>query len=494
MSNAPKTGFFQTIPGLITATAGFLSAATGAIVALNSTGVVDLKKMVGSKPPEQSSPLVSPAASTSTDDKRPGLELSAGGGGAVEPRKQDDPSPAASNAPSTSTVPREPVRPVETATQHVPETKSFEVPQAPAPAPSKPAETSPLLVAESKQQNPSQPSSPASTADAEKLSAIREGAATASKKQEEPLPATTAPTTQKRETPPPVPVQERVVESTPQPVKPVSSAPAREAEKPMPSANPKAVETAPQVVKAPPSPSAPDKMAPPKPDPKERVADARNPDRGEDRPTPDDDARRARIVRPPSDAVATRGSGKRLATDDEPGVRKVLDGTREAHSAGAGGNRQLDLAGLKMTIPAGWVKEEVKPGPMAAVAALRISDPGGDGTVQITRYLGAKGKEMEDRTIERWVGQVTKANGAPMTLADAKIERRQVGPVRITTVDLSGTVKMSPRDTGEAGSRMISAIVDHPAGPHLVTIVGPARSMAKWDSAIDGFLKSAKPE
>jgi hypothetical protein len=147
-----------------------------------------------------------------------------------------------------------------------------------------------------------------------------------------------------------------------------------------------------------------------------------------------------------------------------------------------------------MTIPAGWVKEEVKPGPLAPVAALRIPDPGGDGTVQITRYLGAKGKEMEDRTIEHWVGQVTKANGAPMTLADARVERRQVGPVRITTVDLSGTVKMTPRDTGDPGRRMISAIVDHPTGPHLVTIVGPARSMAKWDSTIDDFLKSAKPD
>ncbi len=303
-----------------------------------------------------------------------------------------------------------------------------------------------------------------------------------------------APTTQKRETPPPVPVQERVVESKPQPVKPVPSAPARETEKPTPTVNPKPVETAPQIVKAPPSPSAQDK-APPKPDPKERVADARNPERSADRsPTPDDDAKRAKIVKPPSDAVATRGGSKKPGTDDEPNTRKGPEGVREAHSAGAGGNRQLDLAGLKMTIPAGWVKEEVKPGPMAPVAALRIPDPVGDGTVQITRYLGAKGKEMEDHTIERWVGQVTKANGAPMTLADAKIERRQVGPVRITTVDLSGTVKMSPRDAGDPGSRMISAIVDHPTGPHLVTIVGSARSMAKWDSAIDDFLKSAKPD
>jgi len=69
-----------------------------------------------------------------------------------------------------------------------------------------------------------------------------------------------------------------------------------------------------------------------------------------------------------------------------------------------------------------------------------------------------------------------------------------VGPVRITMVDLSGTVKLTMRDAAKPNQRMIAAIVDHPQGPHFVVSAGPGDSMEKWAVRIDAFLKSAKPE
>ncbi len=481
MSNAPKTGFFQTIPGLITATAGFLSAATGAIVALNQTGVVDLKKITGAKPPEQSAPLVAPAVPTGHE----GASLT-GEVGVAEARKPEA-NPAANPAPQQPLA-----RPADSLPPQPTEAKTSVATQTPPQAPVKPAETASAPSADANP--PSPPPSPpkATLTESEKLKAIQDGAAAVPPKKEEkqPTPAAPSPTSVKREEVPPAVVPERVVERPPQPVAPPPSMPIRPSEKPVSQPPAKPVEAPPSIVKAPPLSTTGEKRPADKSNPPVPNGGPRSAGGVEQRPTGGDDPSHAKIVRPPSDAVASRTSGKKQI--DDPAITRVPQTGRE--TASVGGGRQLDLNGLKMTIPPGWVKEEGPSGPMAPAASLRIPDPAGDGVVQVTRYIGAKGKEMEDKTIERWLGQVTKANGMPSNVADARIERRQVGPLRITTLDVSGTYKATPRDSGTPGSRMVAAIVDHPAGPHLITIVGPALSMTKWDSTIDGFLRSIAPE
>lgn len=464
MSNAPKTGFWQTIPGMMTAMAGLLSAATGAIVALNNTGVVDLKKVVGNKPPEQSTPLVTPNVAVPLAEGPRGAELSPGGTGEsakpVEPVRQLEIAPPVSAVVSggTSAVNETPPRPVETKPQEAAQTAPVVV--------SKPPDAPPVASAEPKPDTPSTPPPGAATMDEERLRAIREGAAAASVTKEQKPQASSAPptaptATAKREVPPPVPGEDRVVETRPLPSNPVPATPSRDTERSTTTTESRTVESPPHVVKPPPSPPSAHRGTVARPDPKDRMADARSAERMP--PRPEEDPRGAKVVRPPG-------------------------------APAAGRDRRLDLAGLKLAIPSGWVREEVEPGPLAPVAVLRIPDPSGDGTVRVARHLGARGPELEERSIDRWVGQVTKANGAPAGRNDARVERIQVGAIRITTVDLTGTVKKSPRDTGEPGQRMVSAIIDHPAGSHLVTIVGPTHSMSKWDAAIDGFLRSAKPE
>ncbi len=157
----------------------------------------------------------------------------------------------------------------------------------------------------------------------------------------------------------------------------------------------------------------------------------------------------------------------------------------------------LALTGLKMTVPSGWVREEAPQGPMAPVAVYKIprSDPAGDdGSVRITHYPNMKGKEMDDRNIDRWVGQVAKPDGQPAARSDAKITTTEIGPVKLTLVDMSGSIKATMRDSAKPDYRMIAAIVDHPQGPHFVVTTGPAASMEKWSAQIDAFLKSAKTQ
>ncbi len=154
---------------------------------------------------------------------------------------------------------------------------------------------------------------------------------------------------------------------------------------------------------------------------------------------------------------------------------------------------QLRLTGIRFIVPAGWESQQIQPGAMAPKAVYQIpptkagEEPG---VIRITHYPEMKGKD--DSNIDRWIGQVTKADGTPATRADAKVEKVETGNIRLTTVDVSGNVKMTMRDTGKPDQRMIAAIVDHPKGPHFIVAAGPASAMKEWEAYIFKFLKSAE--
>ncbi len=155
----------------------------------------------------------------------------------------------------------------------------------------------------------------------------------------------------------------------------------------------------------------------------------------------------------------------------------------------------LKLAGLNLTMPSEWTAEPTPTGPMAPKAVFSM--PGAEetaeaGSVRITHYPSMKGKD--EMNIDRWIGQARKADGTPMTRADAKIEKKELGNVRLTTVDITGAIQATMRSAPKAGTRMIAAIVDHPKGPHFVSIVGDEKTMGKWEQTITKFLASAKVE
>jgi len=161
------------------------------------------------------------------------------------------------------------------------------------------------------------------------------------------------------------------------------------------------------------------------------------------------------------------------------------------------GMRTLSLPGLTMSVPEAWLLEDLASGPMGPQAVLRLPKVEGDaedGSIRITHFPNMKGKQMDEMNINRWIGQVTQADGRASTRADAKITVSELGPVRITLVDLSGSIKVTGSDTPRPNGRLLAAIVDHPKGPHFVVAVGGAKSMEKWAGPIEAFLKSAKAE
>lgn len=153
----------------------------------------------------------------------------------------------------------------------------------------------------------------------------------------------------------------------------------------------------------------------------------------------------------------------------------------------------LTLVGITMTIPEGWVHEPTPSGPMAAAAVFKLPKAEGDaddGMVRVTHFPNMKG--MDDSDIQRWLGQVSKADGTPNTMADAKLTTADVGPIKLTTLDVSGNVKATMRAEPMPNGRMLAVIVDHPEGPHFVVATGSVATVKRWETSVDAFLKSAK--
>lgn len=183
----------------------------------------------------------------------------------------------------------------------------------------------------------------------------------------------------------------------------------------------------------------------------------------------------------PAPQATPPGAPTAAPTADAPSSGATLDGST------------LILEGLAFTVPTDWVAEPAPVSPMGPKAVFAIPHAAGsteNASVRITHYPGMKGKD--EANIDRWVGQSRKADGSPMTRDEVKIEHKNLDAVKLTTVDITGAIQATMRAAPKPGSRMIAAIVDHPKGPHFVTIVGDETTIAEAEKTIRTFLDSAK--
>lgn len=151
----------------------------------------------------------------------------------------------------------------------------------------------------------------------------------------------------------------------------------------------------------------------------------------------------------------------------------------------------LDLEGLTMTIPEGWVAQPIAPGPMAAKAAFAIQNENGPpGSVRVTHYPRMRG--MNEQNIRRWISQATKPDGSPIPREDVKPTTDELGEVKLTTVDIVGTIKATMRSAPEPNQRMVASIIDHAEGPHFVVAIGNVDLIKSVHADIMTFLRSAR--
>lgn len=155
----------------------------------------------------------------------------------------------------------------------------------------------------------------------------------------------------------------------------------------------------------------------------------------------------------------------------------------------------LLAAGLTFTTPDGW--KQAPPASSMRVAEFTLPRvPTDDEDAQlVVYYFGGSGGSV-DANIQRWIGQMQQPDGKPSS-AVAKKESRKVNGLTVSLVDVSGTytAEMSPGASAHhnnAHYRMRAGVVDTGKGPYFIKLVGPEKTITKWERAFDQFVGSLK--
>lgn len=152
----------------------------------------------------------------------------------------------------------------------------------------------------------------------------------------------------------------------------------------------------------------------------------------------------------------------------------------------------VSAAGLGYVAPPGWT-------PLATSSPMRVAQfvlPGRAGSVAaelVVYYFGGSGGSV-DANIERWIGQVQQPDGRSSS-AVARRETRTVNGLAVTLVDVSGTyvAEVSPGSASRhdnADYRLRAAVVETPAGPYFIKLIGPATTVGAESEAFERFVAS----
>lgn len=150
----------------------------------------------------------------------------------------------------------------------------------------------------------------------------------------------------------------------------------------------------------------------------------------------------------------------------------------------SGANRHLaagEAGGVRFDAPSAWKSD---PKPMRAANYAIPPEPGDSrGGEMAVFYFGPGQGGGVEANVRRWLGQFVRADGSPLSAADAERDEREVGGMAVTVLDVSGTYlfkpfPMAPRATPLPGYRMLAAIVQGPDAPVFFKLTAPQRTAA----------------
>ena len=150
--------------------------------------------------------------------------------------------------------------------------------------------------------------------------------------------------------------------------------------------------------------------------------------------------------------------------------------------------------GLQWTTPEGWKNGGALP---MRAATYAVAPSAGDKAAAecAVFYFGSGQGGSIDANLERWKGQFQGPGGKP---AAAKIDKRTVNGLNVTTIDAAGEYSgmsgpMTGSSQGAPGYRLLGAIVEGPRGNVFVKFTGPAKTIAANQQRFEQLLGSFQP-
>jgi len=177
----------------------------------------------------------------------------------------------------------------------------------------------------------------------------------------------------------------------------------------------------------------------------------------------------------------------------------LMPSTEKAVAIGTTNGAQAQTAAssegeLKYKIPDGWVVEH----PTSSMRAAQYKLPKADGDTEdanlVLYYFGQGQGGSTEANIDRWINQMQQPDGRP-SREKAKSETMTVNGLKVTVVDVAGTyaAEMSPGSgtfTNNPNYRLHAAVVETPKGSYYVKLVGPEKTVTRWDKAFTNYIKS----
>lgn len=151
-------------------------------------------------------------------------------------------------------------------------------------------------------------------------------------------------------------------------------------------------------------------------------------------------------------------------------------------------------AELRFKVPEAWVSEQ----PSSSMRVGQYKLPRAEGDTEdaslVLYYFGQGQGGSVQANIDRWLGQMQQADGSD-SRDKAKTENLTVNGLKVTTVDVTGryTAEMSPGNgtfADKPNYRLRAAIVETPKGAYFAKLVGPEKTVVRWDQSFNDYVKS----
>jgi len=151
---------------------------------------------------------------------------------------------------------------------------------------------------------------------------------------------------------------------------------------------------------------------------------------------------------------------------------------------------------LRFKTPDGWLSETPTSSMRAAQYRLPAAAGDSEDASLVVYYFGAGQGGSVEANFDRWAGQILQSDGSS-SRDKAKTETLTVNGMKTTLLDVSGTYAGGGMGGDSSGGnkpnfRMRAGVVETPKGGYFIKLVGPEKTVAKWDDAFMSFVKSAE--
>ena len=140
--------------------------------------------------------------------------------------------------------------------------------------------------------------------------------------------------------------------------------------------------------------------------------------------------------------------------------------------------------------------------PKAVTSMMRVGEfvlPRVEGDAEdaslVVYFFGGTGGTVQ-ANLDRWFGQLSQPDGR-QTKDVATTSSRLINGLSVTLFDAAGTYVAevapgSPERFNKPGFRMRAAVIQTAGGPYFIKLVGPLKTVTRWDKEFEAFLQSVQ--